>query len=47
MLDNLQTTHSGYVILIAFPLQQWLHGRAPMLRHTYNAYLVYFFLAYF
>jgi len=23
-------THSEYVILIAFPLQQWLHERAPM-----------------
>jgi len=28
-------THSEYVILIAFPLQQWLHERASMLRHTY------------
>ena len=25
-------THSEYVILIAFPLQQWLHERASMLR---------------
>jgi hypothetical protein len=25
-------THSGYVIRIAFPLQQWLHERASMLR---------------
>jgi len=24
--------HSGYVILIVFLLQQWLHERAPMLR---------------
>jgi hypothetical protein len=24
-------THSEYVILIAFPLQQWLHERASML----------------
>jgi len=23
-------THSEYVILIAFPLQQWLHERASM-----------------
>ena len=28
-------THSQYVILIAFPLQQWLHGRASVLRYTY------------
>jgi hypothetical protein len=28
-------THSEYVILIAFPLQQWLDERAAMLRCTY------------
>ena len=33
-------THSQYVILIAFPLQQWLHERASMLRYTYSACLV-------
>jgi len=27
-------THSEYVVLIAFPLQQWLHERASMLRHA-------------
>ena len=32
--------NSEYVILIAFPLQQWLHERAPMLRYTYIAFLV-------
>ena len=30
-------THSGGVILVAFPLQQWLHERASMLRYTYIA----------
>ena len=30
-------THSVYVILIAFPLQQWLHERVSLLRHTYTA----------
>jgi hypothetical protein len=25
-------THSEYVTFIAFPLQQWLHVRAPLLR---------------
>jgi len=30
-------THSEYVIFIALPLQQWLHERASMLRHTYIA----------
>jgi hypothetical protein len=29
--------HSECVILIAFPLQQWLHERASMLRYTYIA----------
>ena len=28
-------THSEYLILIAFPLQQWLDDRTWMLRHTY------------
>ena len=35
-------THSKYVILIVFPLQQWLHGRAWMFRYTYIARLVIF-----
>jgi hypothetical protein len=30
-------THSQHVILTAFPLQQWLHERASMLRYTYIA----------
>ena len=34
-------THSGCVILIAFPLQQWLHEHVLMLRFTYIACLVY------
>jgi hypothetical protein len=33
-------THSQYVILIAFPLQQWLHERPSMLRYSYIACLV-------
>jgi len=28
-------THSEYVKLIAFPLQQWLHESALMLRYRY------------
>jgi hypothetical protein len=27
-------THSQYVILIAFPLQQWLYERASVLRYS-------------
>ena len=33
-------THSEYVMIISFPLQQWLHERASMLRYTYIACLV-------
>jgi hypothetical protein len=29
-----------YVIIIAFPLQQWLHERASLLRYAYFACLV-------
>jgi hypothetical protein len=32
-------THSEYVIIIAFPLQQWLHERVSMLLYTYIACL--------
>ena len=30
---NATNTHSEFAILIAFPLQQWLHERASMLRY--------------
>jgi hypothetical protein len=33
-------THSEYVILIAFPLQQWSRERASILHYTYIASLV-------
>jgi hypothetical protein len=33
-------THSEYLILAAFPEQQLLHARSPMLRYTYMACLV-------
>jgi len=36
-------THSQYVILIAFPLQQWLHDRASLLR-TLSAVLSFILL---
>jgi len=35
-----ENTQSKYVIFIAFPLQQWLHERASLLRYTYVACLV-------
>jgi hypothetical protein len=34
------STHSEYVIFIAFPLQQWLYERASMLRYTQNGCIV-------
>jgi len=42
MLDTegYKYTHSGCVILIAFPLKQWLHERASMLHYTYIDILV-------
>jgi len=33
-------THSEYVILIAFPLEQWLHTHDSILHYMYTAYLV-------
>jgi hypothetical protein len=33
-------TQSEYVTFSAFPKQQWLCERAPVLRYTYAAYLV-------
>ena len=35
------TRHTQYVILIAFPLQQWLYERVSLLRYTYIAGLVW------
>ena len=39
-LTKATDTHSEYVLLIASRLQQWLHGRAFVLRHTHIACLV-------
>ena len=38
-IPKAKNTHSEYVILIAFPLQQWLHERTSVLRYTYVALL--------
>jgi hypothetical protein len=35
-------THSQFVIIVAFPLQQWLRERSFWLRYTYIAFVVYF-----
>jgi hypothetical protein len=37
---NATDKYSEYVILIAFPRQQWLRERASLLRNTYIACLV-------
>jgi len=39
-LTKATNTHSEYVILIAVPLQQWLHGRITLLRMYVHWYLV-------
>ena len=40
-IPKVKNTHSQYVILIVFPLQQWLHESGSMLRHTYIVCLVH------
>jgi len=39
-IPKAKNTHSEYVILSAFPLQQWLHERASILRCRFSACLV-------
>ena len=41
-INKSTNTHLGCVILITFPLQQWLHERASLLRYKYIACLVIF-----
>jgi hypothetical protein len=33
-IPNATNTHSEYLILISFPLQQWLNERASLLHYT-------------
>ena len=40
-IPKVTNTNSDYVILLLFPLQQWLRERASMLRCTYIACLVH------
>jgi len=42
LINKAINTHSEYVILIAFPRQQWLHERALLLCYTYFASIVFF-----
>jgi hypothetical protein len=39
-------THTKYVILIAFPRQQWLHESTSMLRYAYIASLIICYIFY-
>jgi len=39
-IPKVTNTLSEYVILLTFPLQQWLHERASVLRYTYIASVV-------
>jgi len=34
-IPKAKDTHSEYVVLFAFPLQQWLHERNSILRYEY------------
>jgi len=36
-ITKVTNTHSGYVILIVFPRQQWLFEGTSILRYMYNA----------
>jgi hypothetical protein len=38
-IHNVTNTHLEYVILIAFPLQQWLQKHTSMSRYKYTACL--------
>jgi len=40
-ITKTKNTHSEYVIRIVFPLRQWLHQRASMLRYMYIVSLAY------
>ena len=41
-IPDITDTHSEYIILMALPLQQWLHKRVSMLRYsTLSVYLLF------
>jgi hypothetical protein len=40
-ITKVTDAHSEYVILIAFPLQQWLKESASVLRYMYTACIVH------
>jgi hypothetical protein len=40
-INKAKNKRSEYIILTAFPLQQWLHQSASMLRYTHKAPLLF------
>ena len=40
-INKAKDKHLEYVIITAFPLQQWLNQRSSMLRYTFNAPLLF------
>jgi hypothetical protein len=40
-IPKAKNTHPEYVIIIAFPLQRWLHDRAATLNNTSIAFLAF------
>jgi len=40
-ITKVTNTHTEYVIIFAYPLQQWLQERAVLLRYTHIACLVF------
>jgi len=45
-ISKATNTQSQYAILIAFPLQQWLHERATMLHYKFIVSFVYIHIFY-
>jgi len=43
-ITKVTDTRSEYVILIAFPLQQWVKERASVLRYTYTACIFHIYI---
>jgi len=39
-IRKVTNTHSKHVMLIAFPMQQWLHERAIMLHYMHSTCLI-------
>jgi len=40
-ISKATNSHSEYVMLVTFPLQQWLRERASVVSYTYVAFVVF------